>query len=83
MLECRWTTTPPEVSVRAVPGRRQRCSLYSRALEGSMASPRGYHDLVERRFMSASGTKATFLRYEGMSAVGGKADATPAGRHFS
>jgi hypothetical protein len=23
-----------------------------------MASPRGYHDLVERRFMSASGTNA-------------------------
>jgi hypothetical protein len=32
--------------------------LYSGALEGSMASPRGYHDLVERRFMSASGTNA-------------------------
>jgi len=24
-----------------------------------MASPRGYHDLLERRFMSASGTSAT------------------------
>jgi hypothetical protein len=59
MLECRLTTTPPGVSVRAVPGRRQRCSLYSRALEGSMALPLGYHDLVERRFMSASGTTRT------------------------
>ena len=31
---------------------------------------------------STHGTKPTFPRREGMSAVGGKADATPAGQHF-
>ena len=41
-------------------------------------------DVVRRPIlpMSPVGTKPTLTRCRGTSAVGGKADATPAGRHF-